>query len=93
MCVHLPAPNILSYLTLISTQRPGDGTTQPRDPLGPPPPCFSRAILAPSESTTYEPLPQPFVIHGKSGKKFLDEETFASAGTPALYKYDVLTED
>lgn len=64
----------------------------PRDPLDPPPPCFSRVIAPPSEDTTYEQLPHPLVIDAKPGKKFLDE-AFATTGTPALYRHDVLAED
>jgi hypothetical protein len=63
-----------------------------RDPLDPPPICFSRVIPAPSQETTYQNLPQPLVIHSKPGKKFLDD-AFVTTGTPALHKHDVLAED
>ncbi|CAE6482203.1 unnamed protein product [Rhizoctonia solani] len=65
---------------------------KPRDPLDPPPMCFSRVVLAPSPETTYQPLPQPLVIHAKPGKKFLDD-AFVTTGTPPLHKHDILAED
>lgn len=49
-------------------------------------------MLPPSEVTTYEPLAQPFVIHGKPGKKYLDD-AFPTTGLPAFYKHDILAED
>ncbi|CAE6454508.1 unnamed protein product [Rhizoctonia solani] len=64
----------------------------PRDPLDPPPICFSRIVPALSHEITYQTLPQPLVIHAKPGKKFLDD-AFVTTGTPALLKHDVLAED
>ncbi|CAE7225365.1 unnamed protein product, partial [Rhizoctonia solani] len=64
----------------------------PRDPLDPPPICFSRVIPAPSPEITYQTLPQPLVIHAKPGKTFLDG-AFVTTGTPGLHKHDVLAED
>ncbi|KAG8692045.1 hypothetical protein FRC11_007011 [Ceratobasidium sp. 423] len=65
---------------------------KPRDPLDPPPMCFSRVVPAPSPETTYQPLPQPLIIHAKPGKKFLDD-AFVTTGTPALHRHDVLADD
>ncbi|KAG8744169.1 hypothetical protein FRC10_010635 [Ceratobasidium sp. 414] len=63
-----------------------------RNPLDPPPPCFSRVVLPPSGVVTYEPLPKPYVIHGKTGKMFLDD-AFAITPPPAFHKHDVETDD
>ncbi|CAE6441276.1 unnamed protein product [Rhizoctonia solani] len=64
----------------------------PRNPLDPPPICFSRVVPAPSSETTYQALPQPFAIHAKPGTKFLND-AFVTTGTPALHKHDVWAED
>jgi hypothetical protein len=48
--------------------------------------------MSPSPMTTYEPLPKPYVIYGKPGKKYLDE-AFVSTGTPAFHKHDVEVDD
>ncbi|KAH7335332.1 hypothetical protein B0J17DRAFT_669669 [Rhizoctonia solani] len=64
----------------------------PRDPLDPPPVCFTRIVPAPSHETTYQALPQPLVIHAKPGKKFLDD-AFVTTGTPALHMHDIWAED
>ncbi|KAG9127428.1 hypothetical protein FRC07_013873 [Ceratobasidium sp. 392] len=63
-----------------------------RNPLDPPPPCFSRVVLPPSDTVTYEPLPNPYVIHGKTGKAFLDD-AFAITPIPAFHKHDIETDD
>ncbi|KAG8678935.1 hypothetical protein FRC09_019407 [Ceratobasidium sp. 395] len=63
-----------------------------RNPLDPPPPCFGRVVLPPSSTVTYEPLSKPFVIHGKTGKMFLDD-AFAITPIPAFHKHDVETDD
>ncbi|CAE6454858.1 unnamed protein product [Rhizoctonia solani] len=64
-------------------------TTPPRDPLEPMPSCFSRN---PSSDISYEALSQPFIIHAKPGRKFLDD-AFNTVGTNALEKYDVFDYD
>jgi hypothetical protein len=52
-------------------------------------PCFLRPIPTASDSsTTYERLPRPFVINSKPGTSTL-AESFATVGTPALYKHDI----
>ncbi|KAJ1306762.1 hypothetical protein OPQ81_007748 [Rhizoctonia solani] len=63
-----------------------------RDPLDPPPICFSRVIPAPSSEMTYQSLHQPLVIHAKPGKTYLDD-AFVTTGTPALHRHDVWAED
>ncbi|KAG8752973.1 hypothetical protein FRC12_011720 [Ceratobasidium sp. 428] len=56
-------------------------------------PCFLRLVPSVSESTTsYQRLPRPFVIDSKSGASTL-EDSFATVGTPALYRHDVLESD
>ncbi|KAG8744171.1 hypothetical protein FRC10_010637 [Ceratobasidium sp. 414] len=65
----------------------------PRNPAEHISPCFLRPVPSVSESaTTYERLPRPFVINPKPGVYTL-EDSFATVGTPALYKHDVSESD
>ncbi|CAE6452660.1 unnamed protein product [Rhizoctonia solani] len=60
-----------------------------RDPLDPMPPCFSWNPLL---NTPYEALSQPFAVHAKPGKKFLDD-AFEIVGTNLLENHDVCDRD
>ncbi|KAG9080744.1 hypothetical protein FS749_007918 [Ceratobasidium sp. UAMH 11750] len=65
----------------------------PRNPTEHISPSFLRPVPSVSESTTtYERLPRPFVIDSKTGACTL-EDSFATVGTPALYKHDVSESD
>ncbi|QRV74059.1 hypothetical protein RhiJN_02073 [Ceratobasidium sp. AG-Ba] len=94
-----PEYPVASTSTAVVRAQPGaltgqavNNLTSSRNPLDPLPACFSRVVLPPSETTTYERLPNPFVIHGKPGKTFLDD-AFVVEPLPAFHKHDVETDD
>ncbi|KAG9127431.1 hypothetical protein FRC07_013876 [Ceratobasidium sp. 392] len=64
----------------------------PRTPAEHTSPCFLRPVPSMSEPTSYQRLPRPFVIDPKPGACTL-EDSFATMGTPALYRHDVSESD